>query len=102
MIIESRTSLANDILKCYEDIYNTYFQIVENIINNNIRDEDFIKDTLNHIIYIYTEKGFDLYMKLLFYYASFNVEATYKYIGAIKTLRENDYRAFVKKLEKQK
>ncbi len=102
MINESSSSLTNDILKCYEDIYNTYYKIVENIINNSIRDEELIKDTLDHIIYIYTEKGFDLYIKLLFYYATFNVEATYKYISDLKILREKDYRAYVKKLEKQK
>ena len=102
MVEDKKRSLVEDIMACYEETYNMYSSIVDNIINNNIKDEELIKDTLDHIIYIYTEKGFDLYMKLLFYFGSFNLHETYKYIDKIKKQRDSDYKAYVKKLEKQK
>ena len=102
MVNEQTKNLADEIMACYEEAYNYYSPIVDIIINNKIENIKLIENTLNHIIYIYTEKGFDLFMKLLLYYGSFNVEATYKYVDKAKIQRYSDYNAYIKKLEKIK
>lgn len=94
--------LAKKLMECYEKAYNIYKIDVDNIINNKITDINYIEHTLDSCLDIYTEKGFNLFMKLLFYYSTINLENTYDYINILKEQRTEEYEKYVKKLEKAK
>ena len=92
--------LAQGLVNCWEEMYNIYYPEVERIITYQIKDTNLIEHTLDHILDIYTEKGFKLYLKLVFYYSTFNIEGAYAYINILKEERQEEYEEYVKKLKK--
>ena len=86
----------------YEDMYNICYPLVEEIINEKVTDTEEKKKVLNLILGIYTEKGFNLYLKLLFYYSEIAMEKSYTYLDRLKESRKEEYDDYVKKLEKRK
>ena len=97
---DSIIKLAKGLIECYEKAYEIYKIDVDNIINNGIVDIQYIEQTLDHCLDIYTEKGFYLFLKLLFYYSTVNLENSYAYINILKETRSEEYNEYVKKLEK--
>ena len=102
MVDERFKELAKELMKSYEEAYNIYSQEVERIINNKITDDVLIEHTLDAILDIYTEKGFYLFLKLLFYYSTVNLEKSYTYFDILKDERREEYDEYIKKLEKKK
>lgn len=94
--------LANELLKKYDEAYNIWCLAVNNIINNKITDIELIEHTLDQIMDIYTEKGFNLFIKLLFYYSSVDLEKSYAYFDILKEQRSEEYDEYIKKLKIEK
>ena len=92
--------LSKELTKQYDEAYNIWVLVVDNIINNKLRDIDLIEHTLDNIIGIYTEKGFNLFIKLLFYYSSVDLEKSYDYFDILKEQRSEEYDEYIKKLKK--
>ena len=90
--------MAEALNAVYEDAYNLYKQEVDRIINNKITDINYIERTLDYILSIYTEKGFNLFMRLLLYYRTVNYNNAKEYLEFLKEDREEEYKEFVKKL----
>ena len=84
----------------YDAAYEILLPVVENIINNKITDIDLIEHTLDQILDIHTEKGFNLFLKLVFYYSSIHLEKSFAYIDMLKEYRSEEYEQYVKKLKK--
>ena len=100
MIDEKLNELAKELVKSYNELYNIYVKEVDRIINNNINDTDLIEHTLDGILDIYTEKGFYLFLKLLFYYSTINLEKSYTYFDILEDERREEYDEYIKKLAK--
>ena len=98
MIDDEFKRLAESLLSCYEKAYEIYQNEVEYIINNKIKDINYIERTLDYILSIYTEKGFNLFIKLLLYYRLVNYENAKAYLEILKEEREEEYTEFIKKL----
>ena len=92
--------LARGLLNCYEEAYNIYKVEVDRIINNHITDVNYIERTLDYILSIYTEKGFNLFMRLLLYYRLINYQNAKEYLEILKEDREEEYSDYVKKLRR--
>ena len=92
--------LAKGLVDCYEKAYEIYKIDVDNIINNKIVDINYIERTLDYCLDIYTDKGFYLFIKLLLYYKTVNIEGAYAYLEILKENREEEYQEFVKKYKK--
>ena len=102
MTKEKDNPLPMEIINLYEQIYNEYSNEVDMIINNNITDHNIIENTLNKILSINTNKGFDLYMKLWLYYSNIALEKSFICLSHAKKERQKDFDEYVKKLEKTK
>ena len=100
MIDNNIKELAKGLLNTYEKMYNIYYPEVERIITYQIRDINLIENTLDHILDIYTEKGFYLFLKLVFYYSTVDIEKAYKYIDILKDIRHEEYEQYVKTLKR--
>ena len=102
MVEEKFKKLGLELAKLYDAAYEIYKKDVDNIIDNKIVDVHYIEHTLDNCLGIYTEKGFDLFLKLVFYYSTVNLECSYAYIDILKEQRKEEYDDYVKKLEKKK
>ncbi len=100
MIDDNLKELAQKLFDCYEEMYNLCYPEVERIIIYQITDVSLIEHTLDRVLDIYTEKGFNLFLKLLFYYSTIDLEKTYAYIDILKETRKDEYNEYVKKLKK--
>ena len=89
--------IAKELRKLYDESYNIYKSIVDNIINNQIKDINLIENTLDNILGIYTDKGFNLFVKLCTYYETVNKENAMFYFNFLKEEREEEYKIYVKK-----
>ena len=99
MIDENIKELAEELNKLYDEAYEIYKTEVSRIINFNITDVKHIERTLDYILDIYTDKGFDLFMELLWYYRKVNEENAREYLEILKEQREEEYQSFVKKIK---
>ena len=95
-------SLAKDLVNCFEEMYNLCYPEVEKIIKYKIKDINIIEHTLDNCLDIYTEKGFYLFLKLLSYYRTVNLENAKEYLDILKEQRKEEYDEFVKKYKKIK
>ena len=100
MLDENLRELAEGLLNSYEEAYNIYSMEVDRIIKYKIKDINHIERTLDYILSIYTEKGFYLFLKLLLYYKTVNLEGAIDYLELLKEDREEEYEDFVKKLKR--
>ncbi len=96
--MEDKKNVAVNIMKSYEEKYNIYYPLVERIINKKIKDIHEIESTLDLVLEIYTEKGFNLFLKLLFYYSEVDMEKSYAYLDLLKEYRKEEYDEYIKKL----
>ena len=94
--------LAEGLIECYEKMYWICYPMVQRIIQYKIEDTDIIEHTLDQTLDIYTEKGFNLFIKLLLYYKTVDLEKTYAYLKILKEERMDEYDEFVKKYKKEK
>ena len=92
--------LAKGLVNCWEQMYNLYYPEVERIIKYQIKDINLIEHTLDGVLDIYTEKGFYLFLKLLFYYSTVDLEHSYAYLDILKEQRKEEYDEYIKKLKK--
>lgn len=102
MIDNNIEELAKELMECYEKAYEIRKLEVDNIIDNKVTDIKYIERTLDNCLDIYTEKGFYLFLKLLFYYSDVDPEKSYAYFDILKEHRREEYDEYVKKLEKHK
>ena len=102
MIDNNMKELAKYIMECYEKAYEIHKLDVNHIIDNKITDINYIERTLDNCLVIYTEKGFYLFLKLLFYYSDIDPEKSYAYFDILKEERKEEYDDYIKKLEKKK
>ena len=93
--------VAKELMKCYEKAYEIHKLEVDYIINNQITDINYIEHTLDYCLDIYTDKGFNLFLKLLLYYKKVNLENAYIYLEILKDIRKEEYDDFKKKLIKK-
>lgn len=100
MIDENIKELAEELNKLYDEAYEICKTEVSRIINYNITDVKHIERVLDYILDIYTDKGFELFMKLLLYYRTVNEENARAYLEILREQREEEYQYFVKKLKK--
>ena len=70
------------------------------IIQNRIKDTDYIEYYLDRVMDIYTEKGFYLFIELVLYYSTVNLNNAREYLNILKELREEEYNDFIKKYQK--
>lgn len=89
--------LAESLVNCWEQMYNLCYPEVERIIRYRIKDINLIEHTLDNCLDIYTEKGFYLFLKLLLYYRTVNLENAKEYLLILKEQREEEYDEFIKK-----
>ena len=94
--------LVNGLLESYEIAYNLCNYRIEKIINNQVKDINFIEHTLDMALDIYTDKGFYLFLKLLSYYQTVNLERANDYLEILKEDRQEEYDEYVKKIGKKK
>lgn len=92
--------LADDIVVCYNEAYDIYEPKVQTIINNQVKDCNYIEQILDYTIDNYAEKGFNLFMKLLLYYQTVNPYNAREYYELLKNTREEEHNEYVKKLKK--
>lgn len=97
MIDENIKELAEELNKLYDEAYEIYKTEVDRIIKFQIKDVKHIERTLDYILDIYTEKGFNLFMELLQYYRTVNEENAREYLEILKGQREEEYYSYVKK-----
>lgn len=88
--------LAKGLMACYEEMYKLCYSEVERIIKYKIKDINLIEHTLDQALDIYTEKGFYLFIKLLLYYQTVNLQNAYEYLEILKEDRQEEYDEFVK------
>ena len=93
--------LAEGLMNCWEEMYNLCYPEVERIIKCQIKDINVIEYTLDMALDIYTNKGFDLFIKLLLYYKDINYQNAKDYLEILKNDRSEEYDDFVKKLVKK-
>ena len=98
MINDELKKMVTGLLECYEEAYNIYKRDVDIIINYQIKDINYIERTLDYILSIYIEKGFNLFIKLLLYYRTVNYQNALEYLEILKEERREEYDEFVKKL----
>lgn len=94
--------LARGLVDSYEEMYKLCYSEVTRIINNHITDINIIEHTLDLILDIYTDKGFYLFMKLLFYYSDIDLEKSFAYLDILKEDRKEEYDEYIKKLSNSK
>ena len=94
--------LAEGLVNCWEQMYNLCYPEVERIIKYKIKDINLIEHTLDYCLNIYNEKGFYLFLKLLLYYRTVNLENAKEYLLILKEQRKEEYDEFVKKHKKIK
>lgn len=95
-VVEPEKSLMNS----YEEMYNICYPLIQKIIDDQIKDIDLIEHTLDHCLDIFTEKGFYLFLKLVFYYSTVDLEKSYAYLNILQKDRKEEYDEYVKKLKK--
>ena len=100
MVDDNIKELVFGLVKCWDEMYNHCYPEVERIIKYNIRDINLIEHTLDQALDIYTEKGFNLFIKLLLYYRTINYQNAKEYLEILKETRDEEYRDFVKKYTK--
>ena len=100
MIDKNTQKLAQELAYLYEEAYEIYKFEVEKIINLKIRDINYIERTLDYILDIYTDKGFNLFMELLLYYRTVNEKNAKEYLEILKEQRGDEYQDFVKTIKK--
>ena len=100
MLENNIKELAKGLLNVYEEAYEIYKVEVDRIINNRIIDNNYIEHTLDYILNIYTEKGFNLFMRLLLYYRIVNYDNAKAYLELLKEERQEEYVDFIKKLRR--
>lgn len=93
--------LVNLLMDSYNEAYNYYEPIVKMIIKTKCKDINYIDHTLDNVMDIYTDKGFDLFIELLNYYKTINKENADEYLEILKDFREDEYNEYVKKLVKK-
>ena len=93
--------LAKSLVNLYEEAYNLYEPMVQGIIDNKIRDINYIEKVIDHVMDIYTEKGFYLCIQLILYYSMVNYDNAKEYIEILKESREDEYQEFIKKIKKE-
>ncbi len=86
--------LAKGLVECYEQMYQLCYPEVERIIRYQIKDIDLIEHTLDQALDIYTEKGFYLFINLLLYYRTVNIEHAKDYLEILKEDRKEEYDEF--------
>lgn len=98
--IDNIIELAKGLMNSYEKMYELCYLEVERIIQYRICDINLIEHTLDMTLDIYTEKGFYLFLKLLLYYRTINLENAQDYLEILKENRFEEYNEFVKKYKK--
>ena len=93
--------LAENLINCWEEMYNLCYSEVERIIKYQIKDINVIEHTLDMALDIYTDKGFYLFIKLLLYYKDVNYQNAKDYLEILKNDRSEEYDDFVKKIVKK-
>ena len=101
-MIDNIKKIGKELLICYEEAYKLYRPQVKTIINNKIKDIDYIEHTLDGVLNIYTDKGFYLFIELLLYYKKVNYKNACEYLEILKEDREEEYNEFVKSIKKNK
>lgn len=94
--------LAEGLIAKYDEMYNICYPLVERIINEKVKDINEIEHMLDLVLGIYTEKGFNLFLKLLFYYSEVSMEKSFAYLDILKEDRKEEYDEYIKKLSKSK
>lgn len=102
MIDDKFMELARVLVACYEEAYQLCLPEVERIIKYQIKDIDLIERTLDQALNIYTDKGFYLFIRLLLYYRTVNLEYAKDYLEILKEDRKEEYDDFIKTLKKIK
>ncbi len=97
---EEIKKLAKQLALLYEEAYSLYKPMVKLIIQNRIKDTDYIEYYLDRVMDIYTEKGFYLFIELVLYYSTVNLNNAREYLNILKELREEEYNDFIKKYQK--
>ena len=92
--------LANELARLYEEAYLIYEPLVNGIIDNKIRDINYIENIIDHVMDIYTEKGFYLCVKLIIYYSSINYNNAQEYLKILKEQRFDEYSELIDKIMK--
>jgi predicted transcriptional regulator len=92
--------LANELARLYEEAYLTYEPLVNGIIDNKIRDINYIENIIDHVMDIYTEKGFYLCVKLIIYFSSINYNNAQEYLKILKEQRFDEYSELIDKIMK--
>ena len=93
--------LCKELMSLYEKAYYLYEPRVNLIIENKITDINYIENTLDYVMDIYTEKGFNLFLKLLLYYSTVNYNNAKDYLEIFKEQREEEYSDFIKEQQKK-
>ena len=97
---EKIVELAKELVGLYEEAYLTYEPLVNGIIDNKIRDINYIENVIDHVMDIYTEKGFYLCVKLIIYYSSINYNNAQEYLKILKEQRFDEYSELIDKIMK--
>ena len=92
--------LTKGLVSCYEEMYNLCYPKVEGIILYKLKDVKLIEQTLDQALDIYTDKGFNLFIRLLLYYRTVNLEGANEYLEILKENRQEEYDEYVKKIGK--
>lgn len=100
-IDDSIKELAELLMESYNEAYSYYEPIVKMIIKSKCKDINYIEHTLDNVMDIYTDKGFDLFIELLTYYKTINNENANEYQEILKDMREEEYNEYVKRLVKK-
>ena len=101
MTDEVFSKLTEELKEMYDKAYELYKVEVDTIINNKITDINYIEHTLDNCLEIYTEKGFNLFMKLLMYYSEVDLEKSFAYVDLVKEQRKEEFDEYEKKLIKE-
>lgn len=102
MEMDNIREMAYALMDSYEKMYRLCYPQVQRIIEYQITDIDLIEHTLDQTLDIYTEKGFYLFLKLLLYYRTVDLENAHAYLEILKENRMEEYNEFVKKYIKKK
>ena len=93
--------LAKEMNKQYEIMYLNWKSIINSLINNKVTDSVTIEKCLDRTMDILTNKGYDLFMKLCKYYATFNQKAAQEYLDIYNELYGEEKKDVKKRSYKQ-
>ncbi len=93
--------LAKELFNLYEEAYNTYKPQVQGIIDNHIKNADYIENIIDRTMDIYTDKGFYLCLKLILYYRQINYAKARDYIRILSEQRKDEYNEFMEEVKKE-